>query len=176
MATIEGVVEKVSEQKSPAGSARKWTKKGLLIDGAWFNIFVNHDNQNLMNSITQGSAVKLETQQDGAYTNVVKVELVSPSAAKASPVIAKSVANYAEKDYRITYLASRRDALEFVTKLLPLDLLPLPSKKTDKVDAILGYVEHYADKFAAVAMAAKLKDVTKENNDNDQSASDSDVE
>ena len=172
MSIIEGVVEKVSEQKSPVGSNRKWTKKGLLINDAWFNVFVNQDNQDLMDSIAQGSVVKLETKQDGAYTNVVKVELMSQAQAKASPEAVKSASSYADKDYRITYLASRRDALEFVTKLLPLDLLPLPAKKSDKVDAIVGYIEYYADKFAAVAMAAKLKEVTEgENNNNDSDIS-----
>lgn len=174
MSIIEGVVEKVSEQKSPMGSKRKWTRRGLLIDGAWFNVFVNQENQDVMDSITQGCAVKLETKQDGEYTNVVKIEVMTPSQAKASPEAAKSVASYADKDYRITYLASRRDALEFVTKLLPLDLLPLPTKKSDKVDAIVGYIEYYADKFAAAAMAAKLVEHAEENNNND--SSDSEVE
>lgn len=169
MATVEGVVEKVSEMKAPVGSAKSWTKKGMLVNGEWYNSFVNKDNQAALDRVAQGATVKITTEQNGKYTNVTSVEVMSAAQAAASPAAVKSAVVASDKDFRITYLASRRDALEFVTKLLPLDILPLPTKKSDKVDAIIGYIDYYADKFAATAMNAKLKD-TEENNNNDSEA------
>ena len=168
MAIVEGVVEKTSEQKSPPGK-RAWTKKGMLIDGAWYNCFVNHENKALMDSIYPGTVVKIETKQDGAYTNVVSVEVMSQQAVANSPAATASVATASDKDYRITYLASRRDAIEFVFKLLAMDLLPLPAKK-DKVDSIIGFIDEYASQFAATAMGAKLVTTEEEDNNNDNRA------
>lgn len=168
--TVEGVVEKVSEMKAPVGSAKVWTKKGLLVNGDWYNAFVSKENQAILGSVSQGDAVRITTEQNGKYVNVTNVERMGAAQAAASPQVVKSASVASEKDYRITYLASRRDALALVTSLLPLDVLPLPAKKADKVDAIIGYISYYADKFAATAMNAKLKDTEEENNNNDDSS------
>ena len=168
--TIEGVVEKTSSQdgRNPDNS-KKWTKKGLMVNGKWYNVFVNKDNESVLARVNEGTVVKIETEQNGQYTNVARVEIMSAAETAASPAAAKSVAVSGEKDFRITYLASRKDALAFVAMLIPLDVLPIPAKKADKADAILGYVNYYSDVLAAAAMNAKLTPTkeSKNNNDND---------
>lgn len=167
--TIEGVVEKTSSQVSAPGSAKKWTKKGLMVNGKWYNVFVNKDNEDVLARANEGAVVKIETEQNGQYTNVASVEVMSAKEAAASPAAVKSIAVSGEKDFRITYLASRKDALALVAMLIPLDVLPIPTKKADKADAILGYVNYYSDVLAANAMNAKLthtKEAKNNNNDN----------
>lgn len=170
MSFIEGVVEKIAEQKSPAGSGRKWTKKGMLVDGTWYNAFVNAENKSVLDEISDGTVVKIGLEQKGEYTNVTSVEILSAKQVKESPAAQKSTASLTDKDLRLQYQGSRRDAISFVEMLIPLDILPLPTKKADKADAIYEYMKYYADKFTADAFAAKLNAEKNKNNDTDESS------
>jgi len=87
-----------------------------------------------------------------------------------SKEVATSVQNLNDKDRRITYLASRRDAIEFVKAAIQMELLPLPTKKAEKADVFHEYVKEYANRFvddaygvptaAVVAKESKKKETT----------------
>jgi hypothetical protein len=147
--TVSGIVEKVTEQNSPAGAARKWTKKAFNINGDWYSAFVTKENAVELNSVNQGDAVEVTYETKGNFRNIVGVRIVAQNT--AAPASTTNVYNPIDKDYRITYLASRRDAIEFVKAAVQLELVSLPTKKADKLDAFEDLVNEYASKFAEAA-------------------------
>jgi hypothetical protein len=162
MEVISGVVEKVSEMSNPAGSPKKWTKKSFNINGEWLGNFLTKENINEFNAISEGDAVKATFETKGNYKNLMKIEVIAknePENAKQEvqrPTSSLSTPyNVQDKDYRITYLASRRDAIDFVKTLVQLDLVGLGTKKSDKVDNFYAYVKEYASKFAEDAYVSR---------------------
>lgn len=166
--TVKGVVEKVNTQFSPAGSARKWSKKSVLVDGKWFGAFINKDNQAVLDAVTEGSTVSVEFEPKGEFNNVIRVELLSATKVATIPEVQKSVAALTEKDLRITYNGSLKSAIAFVEAAAKLDMLALPAKKDAKLDAFYEYVKYYTNVFTADTYAAKLEN----NNNKEQSSAD----
>lgn len=163
--TIKGVVEKVSEQYSKAGSPKKWVKKSFLVDGKWFGAFINKDNDAVLGSVREGSTIEVEYEMKGEFFNVVKVSTLSAPAAAASPQVQESVAKLNDKDIRITYNGSLKSAIAFVEAGVRLDMIALPVKKDAKLDAFYEYVKHYTNVFVADTYAAKLTPDTDGEND-----------
>jgi hypothetical protein len=167
--TITGVVEKINEMQSPSGAPRKWTKKSFSINGEWFGNFLTKENITEFNAVNEGDAVKATFETKGQYKNLTKIEVIGrdkgtganvvqvlPMAPQpASTTTTTTPYNVQDKDYRITYLAARRDAIEFVKSLVQLDILPLGTKKSDKADNFYAYVKEYAAKFAEDAYVSR---------------------
>lgn len=154
METISGVVEKINDASSPAGAPRKWTKKSFLVNDEWYGAFITKENVAQLTPVQEGDAVKITYETKGNYKNLLSIEVVTKQDAQPSTVKADSPApshmtpyNVHDKEYRITYLACRRDALEFVKTLVQLDLVSLGTKKADKVDVFYGLVREYAHQF-----------------------------
>lgn len=168
MSTIEGVVEKVGTFESEPGSPRKWVKKSVLIDGAWFGAFVNKDNEAVLNKVKAGDSVRVEYENKGKFVTLLNLTILSDVEAAKSPAVAASAATISEKDVRITYNGSLKSAVAFVEAAAKLDLLALPAKKDAKLDAFYEYVKYYTDVFTADTYSAKL--VPQENNNNNETA------
>jgi hypothetical protein len=149
---ITGIVEKVSEQQSPEGSPRKWSKKSFLVNGEWLGTFISKENKAQLNAPQEGDAVKVTYEVKGNFKNLTAIEVVAKS--NDEPVVGKqSYANpvpynVQDKDYRITFLASRRDAVEFINNAISHGMISLGTKKSDQLDNFYAYVNEYAHKFA----------------------------
>lgn len=157
MSEVIGVVEKVSVMDSPANSARKWTKKSFLVNSEWYGGFVNADNSKSINSINEGDSVKIKYEQKGEYKNLVGIQVIEGDV-KGTPTETKAInaskTTLTEKDFRITYLASRRDAIEFVKQGITLEMFDVGKKKSSMADIFYDLVDVYAMKFAMQAYEA----------------------
>lgn len=159
---VTGIVEKINDANSPEGSARKWTKKSFNVNGEWYSTFLTRDNMYNINAVKEGDAVKLTFETKGNFKNLSDIEVVAKNEPEivGKPVeklqgVAGQTYNVQDKEYRITYLAARRDAIEFVKTLVSLDLVSLGTKKNEKVDNFYGYVKEYAAKFAEDAYISR---------------------
>lgn len=156
---VSGIVEKVNEQNSPADAVRKWTKKAFNINGEWYSAFVTKENAVKLNSVNEGDVVDVTFNVKGNFKNLNNIEVVarneSPggglASEKHSPNQAAKPYNVHDREYRITYLASRKDAIEFVKVAIELGLVTLGSKKAEKLDIFEDLVNEYASKFAEAA-------------------------
>ena len=173
MAEYTGKVERISER---AGKGKKppyapYVQFGFLVEGTWHNVFLSDENEEMLRAIGDGDTVKIQTVKKGEYENVDTIERLSkaPSTDPApkmenAPVatatqVAKSVSRLDDKDFRITYLACRRDAVNFVIAAYTQGLLPLPTKKTEQADRLYEYVQQYALRFAFDSWNARPVDV-----------------
>lgn len=164
MERITGVVEAVNEKVSPPGSPRKWVQKGFKINGEWFSTFITKENIAEVSRVKEGDAVKVAFEVKGNFKNLTNIEVTE---SEESTVVATGVPtrvsstsgayNVADKEYRITYLASRRDAIEFAKTLVQLELVSLGNKKDLKVDIFYALVKEYATKFAEDAYASRAE-------------------
>lgn len=166
MAEYIGVVERA---KKDAGIAEKGPNKGetyvkqsFKVNGSWFNCFQNDKNAAMLAAISEGDQVRIITKQNGQYENLVQIDKiptpnaapVAAPAATTAPVKAvtvtkvdsvnDAVAKLGDKDFRITYLACRRDALEMVHAMATLGMLELGKTKAQQADAFYSYVKRYA--------------------------------
>lgn len=152
-----GTVEQSSLAYSPAGSPRKWVKRSFKVNGAWYSTFVNDKNRPSLDAVNEGDSVKIDYEQKGDFRNINHVTVVSAAKQDAPAKGKEAVATYNPnvKEFRITFLASRRDAIEFVKAGLQLELLSLGTKKADKMDLFYDLVNKYAAKMAADAWHAE---------------------
>lgn len=155
MSQTQGVVTKVSMTYSPAGAARKWTKRAFLVNDEWYGAFVNADNKASMEAVNEGDAVEVTYETKGDYKNLVGIKLVAKHESEVKDasngletVYKAKVYNPVEKDFRITYLASRRDAIEFVKAAYQMGAVTFGKKKADEMDIFEELVHTYAMKFA----------------------------
>lgn len=151
----QGVVTKVNTSYSPAGAARKWTKKSFLVNDEWYGAFVNADNKAPMDAVNEGDSVEVTYEVKGDYKNLVGIKLIAKHEDEAAArsydgPVKTSIKPYnpADKDFRITYLASRRDAIEFVKSAHQLGMITFGKKKADEMDIFEELVHTYAMKFA----------------------------
>lgn len=159
---IVGVVEQSAVTYSPAGSPRKWVKRSLKVGGMWYSTFVNDKNKASIEAVNEGDSVRITYEQKGDFRNIATVAVVTE--AKVEPGSAPRPAyNPDTKDFRITFLASRKDAIEFVKTLVQIDAVALGTKKADKADILYGLINKYAAKMTADAWHPEaVKDETDE--------------
>lgn len=147
-----GVVEQASVSYSPAGSPRKWVKRSLKVNGSWHSTFVNDKNKAMIESVNEGDSVRIAYEQKGDFKNITTVAVVEAAKhAAADTGAARPAYNPDTKDFRITFLASRKDSLEFVKMLIQADAVSLGTKKADKADILYGLINKYAAKMTADA-------------------------
>lgn len=151
-----GVVEKVNTSFSQDPN-KKWTKKSFKINADWYSAFLNKDNKAMLEAVNEGDSVRVGYITKGDFKNLDSIETVAraeknpvPTAGKAAPV----PYNPNVKEKRITFLASRRDAIEFVKALIQTESVSLGAKKGDKADIFYGLVNKYAARMAADAWDA----------------------
>lgn len=160
----QGVITKVSVTQSPAGAARKWTKKSFLVNDEWYGGFVNADNKASLDAVGEGDAVEISYETKGDYKNLVGIKLIAKHESENTNKSYKELVtssgglvqgssnmkpyNPADKDFRITYLASRRDAIEFVKAAYQMGTITFGKKKADEMDIFEDLVHTYAMKFA----------------------------
>lgn len=147
---VYGVVQAktINQQQTKFGLKDKGAVK---VNDEWYGTFLNPEVKMALEGIEEGDSVKVTYVVSGQYKNLAGVEKVTAAAKAASPKVAKAVEKAEkradDKDSRITYLASRKDALQFVDLLIRNDALALGTKKSDKADIIDDAVEHYARLF-----------------------------
>lgn len=166
MAEYTGKVERISERVG-TGKKGPYVQFGFLVEGTWHNVFLNDKNEEMLRAIGDGDTVKIQTVKRGEYENVDTIEKVNPvfSSREEGPVpekekspVTKAVERLDDKDFRITYLASRRDALEFVIASYTQGLIPLPTKKAEQADRLYEYMKRYALAFALDAWEVRPSD------------------
>jgi len=161
-----GVVEQANVSYSPAGSPRKWVKRSLKVNGAWYSTFVNDKNKAMIESVNEGDSVRISYEQKGDFKNINTVAVVEAAKhdAPAGATAARPAYNPDTKDFRITFLASRKDSMEFVKMLIAADAVSLGTKKSDKADILYGLINKYAAKMTADAWHPEVvKDETIDN-------------
>ena len=150
-----GVVEKVSTSFSKDPN-KKWTKRSFLVGGKWYGMFINDKNKDMLDAVREGDSVSVTYVMKGEFINLENIQTLDRAAAPANVAGAKNPGapvpyDPSTKDFRITFLASRKDSIEFVKMLLAHDVIPLGTKKGDKADIIYGLINKYAAKMAADA-------------------------
>lgn len=160
-----GVIESMNS-KHGTNARGPWEKKSIMVNGQWFSTFVGKENRSELDALKEGDAVKVFYQVKGDFKNMSGVEIVARNEpAPRSKVVNNPVVidnnsasvpyNVQDKDYRITYLASRRDAITLVETMVKLEMLKLPTKQGDKADSFLEYVRKYARILAEDAYAPR---------------------
>lgn len=159
MSETLGVIETANTSYSPAGSPRKWSKKSLKVNGDWYSAFINPDNKASLDAAVEGASVRISYDVKGDFRNIKSISVVEGTKGEAA-----TISNVApnSKELRITFLASRRDAIEFVKSGLQLDLLSLGTKKADKMDIFYDLVNKYAARMTADAWHSDEIDLSAE--------------
>lgn len=151
--TVTGTVEIISEK--PRGTGIAYGIK--MSDGVWYGHgFVRPKFQ-------KGDNVTFEYEMKGQYANIVVRSVQVANAASqpqqaAQPTQSAPAAPAAPNATQISiqYQSSRKDALEFVKLAMQADALPLPTKKSDRMDALQALVEDTTGRYyAAVSETVK---------------------
>lgn len=155
MALVNGIVERIN-------NANRGGRKvfSVLVDGQWYGGFWN-DAPNC----GEGDHVEFDATQNGNFWNANPNTLRRVSAAQtAAPAattagtgnsVASSPAG-GNRQESIVYQSSRKDAIELVGILLQNDILTLPTKKADKMAAVLDIVAELTDDFAYTALNPEI--------------------
>lgn len=94
----------------------------------------------------EGTAVEFDLSGRGK-NNVDMKSLRTISKEEMPASVAQAVSSAGSRDISIAYQSARKAAVEFVASLVEQELLPLPTKKADKADAVYKYVDHYTGEF-----------------------------
>src|SRR4030065_1108457 len=166
--TVNGVVEAVSRKDIKTKFGMR-NKVSVLVNGEWYGAVANKENEEVMAKVKENDIVKVEYTKNGDFKNVDSVEIIAentPQAVeeikktkgeKGAKEVAESVQKLNDKDLRITYNGSLKSAIEFVDMALRNDLLAIPTKKADKLDAVYEYVKEYTNRFVTDTYTAQLK-------------------
>lgn len=135
--TAQGVVERINKNDNGF--------YGILVGGEWFGA------GKYAPKFGEGDEVRFEYTANGKYKNlefgsITVLERGSGKATSSNPASGKAV-DWDAKDRRITYLASRKDALELVRMAVDTDSLTLPTKKADRLDVLVAFVDEMSDKL-----------------------------
>lgn len=132
--TVKGVVERINKN---AGGFY-----GVKIGEDWFGA------GKFEPKFSEGDEVSFEYSSNGKYKNMEfkTVTVLEKGAGKAdrSSSSGSSTAaptNWDLKDKRITYLASRKDAIELARLAIDKDAIILPTKKQDRLEVIVALVD-----------------------------------
>ena len=169
MAEYAGLLEKIYEDGGTNAKGDAYVKMSFKVAGQpkAFGTFLNKKNEAVLKSVAEGDMVRVTTVMNGKYENLEKIErikgegkaqAVSPSTnasvaqvnnlvatiEEAKDGVAKAINRIDDKDFRITYLACRRDAIEIVNALVASGALSLGTKAADKADNFYKAVQRYA--------------------------------
>lgn len=163
MSNFSGVIEAVSVPKpgkNPWG--QEYVKYSFNIDGNWFGYFANDKADPVVTavveSLSKGMVVSGTSKEtDRGFVNIVSVVVEGAGAehrmeATQKEQIKSYTAKSNDRDYRITYLASRKDAIAIVGILVEVGQIDL-GKKADAFDNLSGLVEELTNSLAEKAMS-----------------------
>jgi hypothetical protein len=179
MTEYVGVLEKIYED-SGNGANGPYVKKSFKVAGApkSFGGFVNNKTAAMYNSVAEGDMVRITTIMNGQYENLDKIErIAAPKPAPEAPppptpkyeprpaptdgAVTQAVTRIDDKDFRITYLACRRDAIELVSAFVANGAISLGTKAADKADNFYKAVQRYALALAYDAWHVRSSDAAK---------------
>ena len=143
---INGVVERISN----ANRAGR-TVYSLQVNGTWYGGFWNDAPK-----CAQGNTVEFDATQNGNFWNANPntlrvVESSAPAQAQQQPQTQQRPnigGDYASRQNSIVYQSSRKDAIEVVRLALEQDLVTLPTKKADKLGAVIAMIKEITEDFA----------------------------
>jgi uncharacterized protein YkvS len=132
--TVKGVVEKINKNGE---------YYGVLIGEDWFGAGKYRPK------FDEGDEVSFDFTMNGKYKNMdYKTVTVlgkgsggGTQSSSGGGTKAASTTNWDLKDKRITYLASRKDAIEITRLCADKDAFVLPAKKSDRMDVILEFID-----------------------------------
>lgn len=182
MAQATGLIEgiNISEGMGARGPYKKMT---LKVGGGSFGGFINDTNSDLLMSLQEGDEVQVEytskTTARGSFNNFSNVTVISKGggASSSSGVQASNTSGDNKNDnyqFRSTHAGGMNRAIELVKACLNYDavqadakdrILALPSKKADKLEAIVGLVKALGQEFALETWDSSVEAVVGEAND-----------
>lgn len=166
--TVNGVVEARSEKEIPTKFGPK-QKVSFLVNGEWYGTFSNKNNSESLSKVLANDIVKIEFTANGNFKNLDTIEVVAKNVpaevakikkergAEVAKEVVASVQILADKDLKITYNGSLKSAIAFVDVAIRHDLVALPVKKSEKLDALYLLVKEFTNRFVADTYTAKLK-------------------
>lgn len=134
--TVQGVVERINKNDNGF--------YGVLMADEWYGA------GKYKPKFDEGDEVSFEYSMNGKYRNMEfkTVTLLEKgkgsnetSAAGVGSGGGGAKTNWDLKDKRITYLASRKDAIEITRLAIDKDALPLPAKKEARLEVIIAFVD-----------------------------------
>lgn len=153
MAMISGTVSKINY--ADRSGRRVYS---VNVDGQWYGGFWN-DRPNC----NEGDSVEFEATQNGRFWNanpptlrVVSSQPAAPTGNSSAAGAASSNSGGDSRQNSIVYQSSRGDAIELLKVLLEQDLVSLPTKKADKMGAVLNLVDELTDDFAYKALSPEI--------------------
>lgn len=115
--------------------------------------------------VTEGDLVSFEAET-GKFGSEVKGSItVATGGAKATPAGKAAVTSYDNKQSSIVYQSCLKVSGALVSALVAADILPLPSAKNKKVEAVIAMTEEIATGLARKALSPDLSEVEKEDDE-----------
>lgn len=168
--TVKGIVEFLGSK-----NGKTWNIK--LSDGKWYGHGFKKP------AFSKGDVIEFSFTESGAFLNI-EIASVKVHAKPQAPVVAQAAvpngdaapapatgksggAYWDAKDQRITFLACRNTAVEIVSLALQHDALALGTKKADKLDTLVAYVDEVARQLYAATMAGEFEPASKLSNERD---------
>jgi len=139
--TVTGKVEAISAK--PRGNGTAYGIK--MSDGNWYGHGFTAP------VFAKGDSISFSWDANGAFKNI-DISTVTKEQQQQAPVQSsggKSSGGYNDTQISIQYQSSRKDAIEVIGVALAHDALPLPTKKSDRYDAIVAAVNDLTGVFYA---------------------------
>lgn len=144
MSTVTGVVQAMSSRKLQRGSVYS-----IKVNEQWYGGMFDHPG------VDKGDTVTFTAEQSGQYMNVAKGSLKkvegtpTPAATPPSQGAPASAGgtNWEQKDMRITFLASRKDAIELLAVALQHGAVTLPKAENKRLAALEAIVDELSAGF-----------------------------
>lgn len=147
--TVKGTITKLNAiTGDTAANGRAWRKRSFLLDGDLVGGFINDDNVKVVESLQEGDFVQCDITVSGKWKNFSNLVILNQAAVPAKvqdkPAVEKTN-NYQE---RMNFIGARNTAIRFLKVALANDLITLPTKKDDKLQAFEALVDQYANDLA----------------------------
>lgn len=146
MSAIEGVIERVNKRGAAVN---------VCIDGVWYGLGFEE-----VPPVSEGDTIKFNAVAKGKYMNAEKDSVEVVAKGEAKPATSSRSGGSSREDYwenkekrdvqvqaEIRWQASRNSATEVLKVAFEQDALSLPTKKADKYDALLVYLDSLTERF-----------------------------
>lgn len=168
MSEVIGVIQALKRDSNVKTKFGVKEKVSVKVNDEWYSSFLNKELEESLIPVAQNDQVRVTYEVSGKYKNLTEIEVVkkaepaevSPVTANVKEAVPTTFVPFNDKDFRITFLASRKDAIEFVKLLVSTGALTLGKVKAKEADILEQAVNEYALRFAKVAFLLEAKDVT----------------
>lgn len=160
MTNVVGYIEAITQPKVIKKGNKTFNTIALKVGESWYSAILNDTNSSKIQNLSKGDKVDINFEINGNFKNIVDINLASNynDASTAATPVAKALSTSEAREYRITYMAARKDALAFAELAFKFGAVPVPKKQSEIEEVLLAYVNTLTNELAHQAWTATPND------------------